>query len=328
MSEFKKSTILLEKLSLELEELHEAFGNLPPLPPPSETLSVTTSPKLTDFESIRTQAEELLGSKIERYRQRLTEKDPVTGNDRYGDKMKKSVTEFIASYEKFSEDLANVFAPEGVYESLRQREATEAENMVRAEEERRKAKEEEERLAKIRAEEERLASLTEQQRQEENEAKEREELRIKAEIARKERQEREAREREEQERKEREEHEAERAWINSIEVGPAGFKFQLERLPLSARKCLLQLYTQINSRPEDELTRKVKLDNERFHEDCGQYEGGQEALIAAGWKLQTLENIKYLTLVEPNLETNLDAWSDWYDAIKANLVTLKEILEP
>ena len=66
--------------------------------------------------------------------------------------MKKSVTEFIASYEKFSEDLANVFAPEGVYESLRQREATEKENMVRAEEERRKAKEEEERLAKIRAE--------------------------------------------------------------------------------------------------------------------------------------------------------------------------------
>ena len=70
MSEFKKSTILLEKLSLELEELHEAFGNLPPLPPPSEILSVTTSPKSTDFESIRTQAEELLGSKIERYRVR------------------------------------------------------------------------------------------------------------------------------------------------------------------------------------------------------------------------------------------------------------------
>ncbi|GMH73039.1 hypothetical protein TL16_g06079 [Triparma laevis f. inornata] len=204
MSEFSKSCKLLTKLSTDLDRLLESHSALPPLPPPSSTLTATSSPRTSDFESIRFQIEGEGGiaGKIDRYKQRLTEKDPVTCNDRYGDKMKKNVTEFIASYEAFCADLEIVFAPEGVYESLKQREKTEASNIVKSEEAKKKAKEEEEKRAKMRAEEERLASLTEQQRQEEIQAKEREELRIQAEIARKQRQERETKEREEQERKE------------------------------------------------------------------------------------------------------------------------------
>jgi len=165
--------------------------------------------------------------------------------------------------------------------------------------------------------------LTEQQRREEKEAQEREELRLKAEEARRVKAEREEREREERERLEREERERDAAWLASIERTTGGLTKQISLLPPSARAKLLEIYTEVHKRPENELARKVKLENAKFHEEIGQHEGGKEALVAAGWSLQKLDGEKFLVLVEPNLETDLDGWSTWFDRIKE----VREILE-
>jgi len=47
--------------------------------------------------------------------------------------------------------------------------------------------------------------------------------------------------------------------------------------------------------------------------------------LAAGWKLQTIDEpaAKILTLVEPNLENDMDAWMAWFDKIK-DIITMLE----
>lgn len=162
------------------------------------------------------------------------------------------------------------------------------------------------------------------------------------------------REREERERLEREERERDAAWLASIERTTGGLTKQISLLPPSARAKLLEIYTEVHKRPENELARKVKLENAKFHEEIGQHEGGKEALVAAGWSLQKvrekckersarrtanpgatmsysalatlveqLDGEKFLVLVEPNLETDLDGWSTWFNRIKE----VREILE-
>lgn len=84
--------------------------------------------------------------------------------------------------------------------------------------------------------------------------------------------------------------EADAAWFASIDKTPIGFEKQLSLLPPASRTCLLAIYTEIHKRPENELARKVKLENAKFQYEIGQFEGGKEALVAAGWKVRAHES--------------------------------------
>jgi len=128
------------------------------------------------------------------------------------------------------------------------------------------------------------------------------------------------REREEQRVKE-EELRIDREWVASVGKGGGAFKGYLTALPASARVIVGLIFKQIKQHPDKENFRKMKLDNPKFLQDVGDFEGGKEVFIAAGFKLQTVETdtgefAKCLVLAEPNLETDFDGWSDWFDRIK------------
>jgi hypothetical protein len=122
--------------------------------------------------------------------------------------------------------------------------------------------------------------------------------------------------------------------------------------------CLESLYTifdQINRHPEEPNHRRIRLNHPRFHQDIGKHPGGIELLIASGFRptkmspmteetttsdgdgitsthSQGVDNddesntttIECLVSREPNLETDMDGWTEWYDLNKATFETLQK----
>ena len=128
---------------------------------------------------------------------------------------------------------------------------------------------------------------------------------------------------------------AERDWIESIPIGPEGVKQQIQILKddtasdpaaqKAALEALLVLFTQIAQHPEEINFRRIRRDHPQFHQDIGRHRGGREIFIAAGFKLVKIDDIPCFYSKEPNLETDMDAWSDWFDGIKSNLAVVKEM---
>ena len=57
----------------------------------------------------------------------------------------------------------------------------------------------------------------------------------------------------------------------------------------------------------------------------GQYQGGPQCLLAAGFKLERDEEGQLLYVIEePNIEIDYPTWTAWYDAVKAVRDRLKE----
>ena len=129
---------------------------------------------------------------------------------------------------------------------------------------------------------------------------------------------------------------ADREWMASIAKGPGGVREQLQILSEStasdpgaytaALNALHMLFSQIVSHPEEVNFRRVRRDHAQFHKDIGQYAGGRELLIAAGFRLGAVDDVACFISTEPDIEKEMDAWSEWFDLLKATLEILEQEL--
>jgi hypothetical protein len=155
---------------------------------------------------------------------------------------------------------------------------------------------------------------------------------------------------------------AERQYLDSIQKGTEGVRYYLQQIKDSTvaseqerTTCLESLYTifeQINKHPEEPNYRRIRLNHPRFHQDIGKHPGGIELLIASGFRptkmspmtettttsdgdvitsTQGVDDdesnttmIECLVSKEPNLETDMDGWTEWYDLNKATFETLQK----
>lgn len=268
---------------------------------------------------------------LNKFRQRLAEKDPVTGNSRYGEKTQTRVTELVAAFDALSQAMPSstlTTSSEGhttldflmELQSKVQQEQQEQERIQKNQEETTRL--EQERLEKD-AERKRLEKEQQEQRKQQEEqeriARENEIFRQRAEEARRQRSELQA---------------AEHAWVASITRSPDGVKEQLEVLKQStandpqaqkaALSALLQLFQQINAHPEETNFRRIRRDHEKFNQDIGRHQGGREILMAAGFELGAIDEVPCFISKEPDIEKDMDGWSAWFDLLKATLQILQE----
>ena len=130
----------------------------------------------------------------------------------------------------------------------------------------------------------------------------------------------------------------EQNWFNSIEKGAEGVKRYLKRLKQStgdqpvhvyakAVESLYRLFQQINAHPEETKFRRIRRDHEQFVEDVGRHDGGVELLIAAGFELGAIDDVPCYLSKEPDIEKDMDGWSNWFDVNKATLEILEEAVQ-
>uniref|UniRef100_A0A7S1Y1F1 PUB domain-containing protein n=1 Tax=Grammatophora oceanica TaxID=210454 RepID=A0A7S1Y1F1_9STRA len=86
---------------------------------------------------------------------------------------------------------------------------------------------------------------------------------------------------------------------------------------------LTTIFEQIVSRPENVAFRRIRRNHEQFHQDIGRHDGGKELLLAAGFRLGEIDEVPCFISSEPNVETDLDAWTDWFDLLTATLEILQ-----
>ncbi len=307
MSEFRTTN---EAVSDLLGALNVAVSRSPPAPPDWEDIgdkkSTLTSVYLL---SLKGSYEELCG-KMPRYRERLTEFDPVTKNPRYGAGMTAKVKTMLGNFDAMTEIMEGPFP-----EILSGVQSVEEEISLAASAEAALNAESSHRIAAAAALELEEAKRQEAERiaaKRREEEAQRLELSAAAEAARRRKAEQAAAELEAAERAAAEE----RAWVASIPVNIDSVRKQLRRLPPNSRSIFHILFQQIQKHPENETFRKMKLENEKFKADFADHEGGKEVFIAAGFKLQHVDDTTLLVLREPNLESDFDGWSTWFDYIK------------
>lgn len=127
-------------------------------------------------------------------------------------------------------------------------------------------------------------------------------------------------------------------WVASIPNKKTidGVKEQLRILieatanDLSKRKNALSalhtIFAQIVANPEEMNFRRIRRDHPKFINDIGQYPGGKELFIAAGFKLAIIEDFPSFYSKEPDLESDMDGWSAWFDLNRATLKLIEENL--
>ena len=331
------------------KELNVNIGDLKPLNPITSSSDDTNTQNNSEESSTQisriASAEDFLNSLIEvrdrlnhvepiveKLRLRLVMKDPVTQAPRYGKKTIERVELLLAKYHGLKSGINDAFgedmdinaseSPVQVLENYIQHEIKVKDRLKQVDEERnielslsRKTEEEELANEKKRIEEE------EKVRQK----KERENLRIRAEEAR-------ARRVENEQRMLEQEREADRSFLSSIEVGSNGVRLQLQVLREScnteefkvALNALRTIYAQISSRPEEIQFRRIRRDHPKFEEDIGRHKGGKELLIAGGFTFKEMDGMKCFFSAEPDLATDMDAWSTWYQLIKDTINILDE----
>lgn len=271
-----------------------------------------------------------LKPKIEKFQKRLNEKDPVTGNPRFGEKTQERVTHLLHCY-----NFVRQYVPDNTDPACESNPLHQLEIQLKKEQEEQKMqieiletralqeqliKEEEERRRKIEE-----AQLEQQRKEEEAriQQEERERLHQQAQQARQER----ARQQQQ-----------EQNWFNSIEKGAEGVKRYLKRLKQStgdqpahvyakAVESLYRIFQQINAHPEETKFRRIRRDHEQFVEDVGRHDGGVELLIAAGFELGAIDDVPCYLSKEPDIEKDMDGWSNWFDVNKATLEILEEAVQ-
>jgi hypothetical protein len=305
-------------------------------------IHITARDLLTQLREFLLQVQSL-ESLMTKFRQRMNMKDPVTQQPRYGDKTMKRVVDLLQKFDALqlavnviernenSAMMSEYYDNKSSSSSL----VTLMEEWVKVEDVTRNNKirqEEWNYLQKREIEEKKqreLQALKQQEklREELRLKKEREELAARAEKARLQR----LREEEEAKRLVRDK---ERNYLASIPKGVEGVKLMLERLRRAcegnkkdldvALDALHTLFSQIASRPEDVQFRRVRRDHPKFLEDIGRHDGGKEVLIAAGFVFAEVDGVDCFFSKEPDLEHDMDAWSQWFDVIKGTISAIEE----
>jgi hypothetical protein len=52
--------------------------------------------------------------------------------------------------------------------------------------------------------------------------------------------------------------------------------------------------------------------------------GGKELLIAAGFTFTEIDGVKCFFSKEPDLESNMDGWSEWFNLVKNTMNVIEE----
>mmetsp|Transcript_13828 Transcript_13828/g.19811 ORF Transcript_13828/g.19811 Transcript_13828/m.19811 type:complete len:395 (-) Transcript_13828:52-1236(-) len=273
-----------------------------------------------------------LQPRMDRFQKKLADIDPITGNPRYGEHTQKRVQSILHTYNGLVAAQEQHLPPMEVLEQIIQQ------------------KKEEEALRQEQLQkEEQLKQLVQQQQQQLEEQlriqeqflqkqKEEEERRKLAELAEKSRLQRmgleQQRQEEERQRLEKIQLE-EQSWENSIPKGSMNQQLEILRASTTvdgdytiAIQSLHRLFQQILAKPEQVSFRKIRRDHPQFTKDIGRHAGGKEFLISAGFHLSDDEdNIPCFLSKEPDLENDMDAWSDWYSNIKSVVEILEQELE-
>lgn len=304
-----------------------------------------------------------LPNSMERFRSRLDQVDSVTGRPRYGPKSHARVQRMLVYYtflrqQHLSSSDDNNEQPNhaalALFEELKQQFQQEQSILQQQQ----AAAEQAKLLEQQRLEQQRQEQEAQQKAQAEAAAKEQamkqaaeeERLRQQAEAARQRRQAQiEAR------------RQAEQQYLDSIHKGVEGVQHYVNVIkestsddPAAQSKAFSSLYTlfeQILKHPEEPNFRRIRKNHPVFHQDIGRHKGGIELLIAAGFRPKALPDmnsngntdtatesattsgeddddetpkIDCLISKEPNLEVDMDAWSQWYDLKKATLEILQK----
>mmetsp|Transcript_24340 Transcript_24340/g.36104 ORF Transcript_24340/g.36104 Transcript_24340/m.36104 type:complete len:344 (-) Transcript_24340:37-1068(-) len=306
-------------IDVDLPEIPSASENGQPN---QEERPMTIKELLTLLQTIRSSLEGELKTKIEKFRRRLAEKDPITGAPRYGTKTAERVRalselydQLVAAIELLGDTEENLNTKAKKIETEKQRSIKGKELIAR----------EQAQKDQQRKEEEELKRKQEEAAHEEALQKERLELNRRAEESRRSRQQAEQLRIEEDRRARDERLRRDQEWMAGIPKGLDGVRMQLKKLReaapdasslLTALTSLHTLFSQIVSHPEEPKFRRVREDHPQFNADIGKHDGGKEILIAAGFRLGAIDDIPCFISTEPSLENDMDGWSHWFDLLK------------
>ncbi|OQS05579.1 phosphatase 1 regulatory subunit [Thraustotheca clavata] len=270
-------------------------------------------------------------AKMAKFIERLAWKDPVTAEPRYGPVMQdkiRALNDRVEALKLGISEISDTIVSKG--EAVAQLDVQE-----RLEEERKAALQAQLELeqTKQQAEAARIAEIERLQALEAVQAAEHAKL---AEAAQKVRQDRLKMQQEEEARSEAERTALE-ALNNSIPFGLGGFVPALQKLehhfnislPGQYPKTLKTLHTflkNICNAPENALFRHVKQSNPFYDADIGQFPGGQDAMLAMGFKIVVQDEVRVFVMEEPDLAADLDAWSNWFDTLKEMRDHLAQLL--
>ena len=274
---------------------------------------------------------DIIVPKVDKFRARLTMKDPVTNAPRYGQKTIERVQRLIDTYEVLRNGMDVAFASDSdsskgcIVKTLRRCLESERSSIQKMQEE--------ERTSKLKAElqqKERQIEIEIELRRKEEKEKQKKQEEIE-ELSRRAKEARSRRIRNEQ-RATEQERQVDQHFLSSVEVGINGVKTQLGILRENctqpefdtALKSLYTIFKQISSRPEEIQFRRIRRDHPKFIEDIGRHPGGGEFLVAAGFTFQEIDGKKCFFSAEPDLMTNMDGWSSWFNLIKATFQHLND----
>jgi len=278
-----------------------------------------------------------LAPKINKFLKRLAEKDPITRKPRYGEKAVIRVKHAVRAYKALELGISGAFQDHTKPESTEQSSlVSNLQKQIQMQEEQmneqRQAKQTQEQIELERIANEKLLAEkreTEQRLLEEQRLREEElELSRRAEEARR-------RRIEEEQLALAAEREADANLLSLVPTkGPEGVREQIERMRQALKEdraaldvalgSLYTLFDQISRKPEEVSFRRVRRDHPKFNEDIGRHVGGKEVLIAAGFRLETLDGVKCFFSREPNIEHDMNGWSDWFDGLKKTLEVIEE----
>ena len=278
---------------------------------------------------------ENLQSKMDRFRRRLNQTDPVTGNPRYGSNAAARVTKLLANNDQLQFAMSALQTSDIILEL--ERIVAEIEIIKR---EREKEEDQLQRAAaeSLRNNQEEQRRKLEQKQQEDEYAREQERLELhrRAEELRRARLAAEEACIAEEQRVRQEQLRRDAEWMDSIPKGVEGVEHELAKLRIATQDdpvaqkiavdALHTLFSQIVSHPEQVNYRRVRRDHPQFHADIGRHDGGKEILIAAGFRLGAIDGISCFISTEPNVENDLDGWSDWFNLLKETLSVIEREL--
>ena len=257
-----------------------------------------------------------LQPRISAFSVRAQQVDPITQQSRYGPQTLQRVQAMIQCYNALYED-----AYQSMIQSNRFAQVQEAAEWEQKEEEERRAIEEEAAAAQ-------RAQKEEEERRHQEEANllslEPSTIRPSLHIPH----------RDAQDAAEERRRRQDREWLQSIPHRQSmrgvqeQFRRWLDAVPAAQRSVSLRalhtVFAQICQHPEEAAFRRIRRDHAQFQQDIGQYPGGCELLIAAGFQLGTIDRVPCFLSVEPNVEVDFDGWSSWFDLLKGTLELVEQ----
>ncbi|GLE00421.1 hypothetical protein PINS_up009178 [Pythium insidiosum] len=327
MAELKAAIAGVERLEAELLALRDHVDTQLSCLDANAVLSVESR-----LQSLVVSTENEVAPLAEKLRLRSKMVDPVTNEPRFGPKTMERVLDMLQRFDAIKSELDSAaWVPQlraAIEDSRQQQVAHEELNRER------ERQLEQQRLAQQREEEAQRQRLEAEEHERQRLADEAEQRRI-AELARLaeiKRAEREQQRLAEEARVQEEQRQLKERNAQAI-VGTEGLERALSALQhaitdqnkyRNTLQRLLVIVSNICASPENAAFRSIPKDNAHFHEDIGQYDGGHDALLSLGFReMEPEAGKRVFVMEEPNLEEDLDKWSDWFDGLKV----MKEFLD-